>query len=869
MQFSFVVVLTVATCGQAEPATGESASAEQIEQTIQQLGDADAEVSNRAYQYLWKAGRPAEAAIAKAVKNNNPAIATRAKLLHENLSYGIYHDTSASVLDLIYEFRDGDESTKRSAIGQLIGRNQLHTVWKLLKKSGRSDEQLLLEYSSLVRRYLPLMIAEDRLSEVGKLLEAKVSSEQHFRDGVRDYAAYLLHRGYLEPEIRLLKRKTSPEDRRLLAYLLLFSGDLKSASNVAKQIGDAQLQVELFHRTRDWKSLLNGGHVPAAPPSLEWHGFLAAFARLSGDAKAFDRAINQIISLNVPKGVAHQKAEALMLNDRWQDAVHVLRESGQVNVAFELLLKRSQAAEAFAAFGFDLEEDDVNDWLSQQSTDADKLDKGFRVAEALLKFGDHKRATTLLDGIEAMATKDRIAVQYRIATTEYKAGLRERALKRLVQADKAQERLSIFFYSLLRKREVTPSFVLFCEQELRKANPGWDESQCVQGLHRLFVPKLDPAASAKVLDSLLKLWDQKHVTDSRQHRHLLMYAGELCVIHGRKQQAAVNFLKYFDQSPPSGMALRIADLFKEAKNWNEATRFYRRAWEVDPSSAGPAALFLHGYALKQAGYKDQGEKPMQRASMIPLGDVAARSRLAKMLHERGLKEEAARQWDMILQLGSHSAWEGGQATAVMDASRLTGDRLAVSDPERAADHWQRMALYQLKSNYFMLETTGYAHSMFLIHKSRARGLLKRGKVEEALREVWLCHAAAPGDTTAAIDLVPLLDKAGRKDEADKLFSTIYLIDEEVCRLFPGASEYHNDMAWMCANCKRRLDDALVHARRAVELDPQRAAFVDTLAFLHFCRGEKDDAIALARKCIELEPDNEHFKRQLERFQKGE
>jgi predicted Zn-dependent protease len=60
----------------------------------------------------------------------------------------------------------------------------------------------------------------------------------------------------------------------------------------------------------------------------------------------------------------------------------------------------------------------------------------------------------------------------------------------------------------------------------------------------------------------------------------------------------------------------------------------------------------------------------------------------------------------------------------------------------------------------------------------------------------------------------------------------------------------------------------VHAQKAVELEPNSPALLDTLAETYFQLGQKDKAIAIMRTCIELEPTIERHKAQLKRFEQG-
>jgi Flp pilus assembly protein TadD len=84
---------------------------------------------------------------------------------------------------------------------------------------------------------------------------------------------------------------------------------------------------------------------------------------------------------------------------------------------------------------------------------------------------------------------------------------------------------------------------------------------------------------------------------------------------------------------------------------------------------------------------------------------------------------------------------------------------------------------------------------------------------------------------------------------------------------PANATFHNNIGWLCAAARRRLDDGLKHAQKAVELRPKDAGVLDTLAEVFFQRGEKKQAVAAIEKAIQLSPDR-YYKDQLKRFAAG-
>jgi hypothetical protein len=53
------------------------------------------------------------------------------------------------------------------------------------------------------------------------------------------------------------------------------------------------------------------------------------------------------------------------------------------------------------------------------------------------------------------------------------------------------------------------------------------------------------------------------------------------------------------------------------------------------------------------------------------------------------------------------------------------------------------------------------------------------------------------------------------------------------------------------------------------LEPNSAAYLDTLVELQFQRGGRDEAVRLARRCLELAPRRAYFRAQLEHFEAGD
>src|SRR5262249_19155739 len=160
----------------------------------------------------------------------------------------------------------------------------------------------------------------------------------------------------------------------------------------------------------------------------------------------------------------------------------------------------------------------------------------------------------------------------------------------------------------------------------------------------------------------------------------------------------------------------------------------------------------------------------------------------------------------------------------------------------------------------------YVGVPFLIHRLRAAGLVASGKLDEARREIDAALAGLPANPDLAILLGPELGKGGHKKDAGAPFGRLPAVPAKLGKDYPKSAGLHNSLAWMCASCRRRLEEAQEHAQQAVELEPGLPGFRDTLAEVLFQRGRKAEAIAHIKKCIAMDPKRDYYRRQLKRFE---
>jgi len=99
------------------------------------------------------------------------------------------------------------------------------------------------------------------------------------------------------------------------------------------------------------------------------------------------------------------------------------------------------------------------------------------------------------------------------------------------------------------------------------------------------------------------------------------------------------------------------------------------------------------------------------------------------------------------------------------------------------------------------------------------------------------------------------DHSGRTLEAEGAFETCL-------ELYPDADQALNYLAYLWAEADDNLDQAKEYVTRALKIKPDNAAYIDTLAWVHYRQGHYAAARDELKKALELMPDdptiNEHM-----------
>lgn len=879
---AIITALWCASAGRAggaapasRPAADGPPDPQEIARAVRRLGDDSYRIREAAGEFLWRAGRAAEPALRRALDSSDAEIVARARDILEKFRYGIYPDTPAEVLALIERFRTANLSARQEIIQQLLRRGgaAVDTALALMEARDRPADRAPLRrvVAKEAGSVVAALLTDRRYAQARRVL--RLCGEATGGSAARDFAAFLLVGGGLDAAVAdyAARKELTPGAARVLAMLHRARGDLAAAADAARRADDPALLERILHEQGAWAQLAQrrAGRTPRT--SIEQLGYLAAYHRLAGNRSGLEAVLKAIAgwgrrpSAGGEAFYAWYAAEAMLLNDRPAEAAAMLRAHHSPQRAAEILALLDRYDEALAL-------------LSGKGVTAgqrvyvliDRAKLLWRLGrrdEARRQLAELTRETlrALRDAREAGG--DEQARKRRFGWLIGLVGAR-RDLGRMTEAAAAVESaLPLADDQRERSRLVRAAFGASRRdraeawwQVLRHLEPGAEPAAALKTIDGLLSGRVPAAKAAAWVDRVLS--GRGGARPPLHHRRDVLAAlAETCTARGLAERAVRCRRGVLEAGArPAGESAdddwaALANALADKKAWTDAAACYRKAWDLDGDR--PAALYLWGWSLAQAGQRERGERLMDQASLRALGDGAKRYALVATMRRLGHDARARHEVNRLVR------------TAELDSREV--NRCLRSWPDEIdgapdkATLLERSRLLCLRQSTAFVKVRYYLTSAVAVHAARAQAHVAAGRWKAAVGEADECLRLMPGNTDAGIDIVTALDARGRRGEAEGLFARYHERSRKLCAAYPQSGAFHNRTAWLAARCKRELDAALDHARRAVRLAPEAHAHLDTLAEVHFVRGDVDRAVELMEKCLQAAPRHGWYRKQIERF----
>jgi tetratricopeptide (TPR) repeat protein len=252
--------------------------------------------------------------------------------------------------------------------------------------------------------------------------------------------------------------------------------------------------------------------------------------------------------------------------------------------------------------------------------------------------------------------------------------------------------------------------------------------------------------------------------------------------------------------------LQLANLYLSEKQYDKAAAEFDHVWKSNPPDT-------RGFIGLQTVKLSQGHG---KEAIQALEDLVAKN--PKMLAYR---------YELA----------GFQATA--------GSQIMRTDPEQAKQLFQQAA-----DNYKeILKTTANSADIWL-----RLGLLQRqlGQYDAALASFEQASSADPRHADSILNAGMLLEQLGKKKEAVEAYNKALGID-------PDNPLALNNLAFLDAQDRTNLDQAMTFAERAKKRVPNSPDISDTLGFVYYQKDLNAQALQIFREIVQGNPHNATFR----------
>lgn len=361
----------------------------------------------------------------------------------------------------------------------------------------------------------------------------------------------------------------------------------------------------------------------------------------------------------------------------------------------------------------------------------------------------------------------------------------------------------------------------------------------------------------------LKLAAELDPTSHRVHSRLAMQA----LLHGRTDEAVAELEVSCDANPESLSAwLDLARICHLSGRLDEAVRHYRRAIELDPLNA-----YLYA-AIARIRFDQEKDRLALVVVEEGLRRCESDSLLLSFCHDRGQEFIVLRQPQRAVVCFEflaartpremhHYHYLLGKLHAELgnDKQAIRFYAIAATKEDPLPDTFIKLAMLQRKSSAgraieTLEEGTRRLPDSPLVLLTLA--LLYR--LDDRLDEAILLYERV--DTIVAkskdIELKPSFflnygsacEQAGQRERAEEIF-------ERCLELYPNTAQVLNYLAYMWAERAENLDKAFEYVKRALELDPERGAYLDTLGWVYYMQNKYRLALSEILKADEVMDDD--------------
>jgi len=892
-------LLTIALCADlhaAEKPPTKRPTALQITRAAEALGSHDRTKRVAAEALLKRAGPAALGALSEAAQSPNRIAAARAETIIEPIRLGISPDTPEDVAALARSYPDATREARITILAKLVthGEHGLRVI-RALAMSGDYTESVSRAAEGWKQCVLAC-IRECKLEEAEAILWMAAAAYARPKRRQRgpgkpfsDLATFLTVRGRAAEALTEVSEwhalGKSTNLGLLKAHLLGATGQYQKAAQAAADSNARLLQDRMQFLGGDWAALCRSRMALAGEQSI-WRApgywvnaalcaYLAQNEKLLAEAqKGFRRALlaraaeeaKRPTRYRYPTNVDAEMSAMRARIGRGGDIVAPTLKSAYPHRALYALFSQGRIDDVRKLFPaimkatLDLHKPRADD--DAATAVGRKVQMLKTAARYHAMQGHHDEASQLLEQAAAavlplVGSDVNGAYWLRgVAYLEHSIGLHDRARAHFMAgigpsarkgrsihtswvAGDPHESFAWWRFFSQRHPDETPGAALARVERVVSAQLPKEE---FVRLTQAFIAAIPDMAAADLREADDNNARGQVDLDIRKAEYSALLA-RTCVRY-QMVDAAIEHLqggKKFEGGPIEH-ARQLVKMLWDTGRWADAARPLESMASA-PGSMNAEELFLYGVTKVRAGRRAEGERLIEAARLLPLSTAITRIGLSRRMDWHGFPRAAARERHLVENLTVAPSSINGYFVYHPDIPALEMELAA-----RAGD-WRRFRILAER------ELIGAMQSS--ISSSPTRDLCARSRLEVArtgellaagkkIEAVQLAHKIAdemPLYPVAVAHLVRMFDRAGMREEADRIYEKSHAAFQATTKCVPGAASIWAARASMAQQCERDLDDALKAAHKAMALSPDEY-HRELLAAVHLARKDIPKATAL-------------------------
>jgi tetratricopeptide (TPR) repeat protein len=272
------------------------------------------------------------------------------------------------------------------------------------------------------------------------------------------------------------------------------------------------------------------------------------------------------------------------------------------------------------------------------------------------------------------------------------------------------------------------------------------------------------------------------------------------------------------------VGLSYARLLAETEQLKEARAEFERLAKLAPRN--PEVHYAAGVLALQLKDLDKAEEHLLRVLRLGQRQMEASYYLGRIAEKRGDVETALRRY-MVVRHGNYYLSAQSRAANLLAAEGKL-------DQAREHLHSLRVSTDRERSQLYLVE---------------GELLRNAGQYKEALAFFSEKLKEMPDDTALRYARALVAEKADNLAMAEQDLRMI--IERE-----PSNAQALNALGYTLADRTERLDEAMGYIQRALEVEPNDAAIIDSMGWLQYRMGNMDKAVELLRRALGLIKDPE-------------